>query len=219
MPALIPTTFVGRVVWLGRVPDRDASLRSEPLVEAALRLDGMEGEAHGGLTRPSCSRVARLHPRNTEIRNTRQLAVVSAEEMAETAAAMGLAAFDPAWSGASLVVEGLPDLSHLPPSSRLQAPDGATLVVDMANRPCHLPAAVIDEDAPGHGRAFKTAAKDRRGVTAWVEREGRLRLGDALRLFVPDQRAWRYLADARARPAPAAPRPTGTAAEAAAPPR
>ena len=201
MPALIPTAFVGRVAWLGVVRDRDAALRSAPAAEVAARFGGFEGEAHGGLTRPSCSRVTALHPKGTEIRNARQIAVVSAEEMAEVAAAMGLAAFDPAWSGASLVVEGLPDLSHLPPSSRLQGPDGTTLVVDMENRPCHLPAAAIDEDAPGFGRAFKAAAEGRRGVTAWVEREGTLRRGDALRLFVPDQRAWRHLDEARGRTA------------------
>jgi len=34
------------------------------------------------------------------------------------------------------------------------------------------------------------AAKGRRGVTAWVEREGRLAVGDALRLHIPDQPAW-----------------------------
>ena len=197
MPALIPTAFTARIAWLGRVPDRDASLRSEPLKEVAVGFAGFEGEAHGGLTRPSCSRVARLHPRGTEIRNARQIALVSAEEMAEVAARMGLDALDPAWSGASIVVEGLPDFSRLPPSARLQAPDGATLVVDMENRPCHLPARVIDEDAPGAGRAFKAAAKGRRGVTAWVEREGRLRLGDVLTLHIPDQRPWRHLDEAR----------------------
>lgn len=197
MPALISTEFAGRVVWLGHVPDREAALRSRPLEMVRVGLDGFEGEAHGGATRPSCSRVTALHPKGTEIRNTRQIAVASAEEMAEVAAAMGVAAFDPAWAGASLVLEGLPDLSHLPPSSRLQGPDGTTLVVDMENRPCHLPAAVIEEDAPGRGRAFKAAAKGRRGVTAWVERGGRLALGDALRLFVPDQRAWLHLDEAR----------------------
>ena len=205
MPALIPTPFTGRVAWLGRVPDRDASLRSEPLAEVVARLEGFEGEAHGGLTRPSCSRVRALYPRDTEIRNARQLAIVSAEELAEVAAAMGLAAFDPAWVGASMVLEGLPDFSHLPPSSRLQAPSGAVLTVDMENHPCHLPARVIEEDAPGLGRAFKAAARGRRGVTAWVEREGVLRLGDVLRLFVPDQRAWRHLEEARRPEAASAP--------------
>ena len=201
MPALIPTDFAARIIWLGVVPDREAALRSRPVEAVAVGFGGFEGEAHGGATRPSCSRVTALHPRGTEIRNTRQIAVVSAEEMGEVAAAMGLAAFDPAWAGASMVLEGLPDLSHLPPSSRLQAPGGTTLVVDMGNRSCHLPAAVIEEDAPGRGRAFKSAAKGRRGVTAWVEREGRLALGDALRLFVPDQRAWPHLKEARGRAA------------------
>jgi hypothetical protein len=190
MPALKPTDHVGTITWLGCVPDRDADLASIPREAMALRFSGPEGEAHGGLTRPSCSRVIALHPRGTEIRNARQLCVMSAEELAEIASALALDAFDPAWAGASLVLEGIPDLTHLPPSSRLQGPDGATLVVDMENRPCHLPAPVIERDAPGHGKAFKTAARGRRGVTAWVEREGRLTLGDAMRLFVPDQRAW-----------------------------
>ena len=197
MAALIPTHFSARIVWLGHVPDRDAALRSQPLDEVAVSLAGFEGEAHGGVTRPSCSRVRALHPRGTEIRNARQIAIVSAEELSEIAAGMGLASFDPTWAGASMVLEGLPDLSHLPPSSRLQAEDGTTLVVDMENRPCLLPVPVIEEDAPGHGRAFRGAAKGRRGVTALVERAGRLRLGDRLRLFVPDQRAWRHLDEAR----------------------
>ena len=97
---------------------------------------------------------------------------------------------NPAWVGASLVVEGIPDFTHVPPSARLQAPSGATLVIDMENQPCHLPAPIIDEDAPGHGRAFKQAAKDKRGVTAWVEREGPIKLGEKLRLHLPSQRPW-----------------------------
>lgn len=197
MPALIPTRFRGRVVWLGRVPDREAGLRSEPLDEVRVTLAGFEGECHGGVTRPSCSRVTALHPKGTEIRNARQIALASVEELAATAAAMGLPRLDPTLVGASLVLEGLPDLSHLPPSSRLQGPDGATLVIDMENRPCTLPVAPIEEDAPGHGRRFPAAAKGRRGATACVEREGRLRRGDVLRLFVPDQPAWAHLEEAR----------------------
>ena len=129
--------------------------------------------------------------RGTEIRNVRQLAVVSAEEMAEVAATMELAAIDYAWVGASLVLEGIPDLTHLPPSSRLQGPDGVTLVVDMENLPCQEPAVTIEKALPGQGKGFKAAAAGKRGVTAWVEREGVLRLGDVMTLHVPQQRAWR----------------------------
>ena len=63
----------------------------------------------------------------------------------------------------------------------------------MENRPCNFPAREIEKDEPGHGKAFKAAAKGRRGVTAWVEREGRLSIGDTLRLHVPDQRPWAHL--------------------------
>ena len=137
------------------------------------------------------------HPKGTEIRNVRQLSILSAEEMADIAARMGTEALDPAWLGVSLVLEGIPDFSHVPPSSRLQAASGATLVVDMENRPCHLPARVIEAHAPGVGARFKAAAKGRRGVTAWVEREGPVAIGDMLRLHIPDQPVWQELERAR----------------------
>ncbi|WP_126976891.1 MOSC domain-containing protein [Frigidibacter oleivorans] len=191
MPALKDSGVTGTVLWLGRVADRDAALASAAVEEMRLSFAGPEGEAHGGLTRPSCSRVLGLYPRGTEIRNTRQLSIVSQEDMDAIAGAMGLQRLDPALVGASVVVGGIGDFSHLPPSSRLQAAGGATLVVDMENRPCQLPARPIETAHPGFGARFKSAAKGRRGITAWVEREGVLRVGEALRLFVPDQPAWR----------------------------
>lgn len=192
MPALIPTDHTARVVWLGfqPVPVEKLVITSRPVEAMPLTFAGFEGEIHAGVTRPACSRVAKQHPRDTEIRNVRQLCVVSAEEMAEVARDMGLAAMDYAWVGASLVLEGIPDLTHLPPSSRLQGPDGVTLVVDMENLPCQEPAVTIEKALPGQGKGFKTAAAGKRGVTAWVEREGTLRLGDEVRLHIPAQRAW-----------------------------
>jgi len=198
MPALLPTDFTARVTWIGRVTDRKARLASAPLQEAQLVFGGIAGEAHGGITRPSCSRVISQYPRDTEIANVRQLSVVSAEELAATAAAMGVNHLEPAWIGASICLEGLPDLTALPPSSRLQAPSGATLVIDMENRPCMLPAKEIEASYPGKGKLFKSAARGRRGVTAWVEAEGQLRLGEELRLHIPDQPVWPHLAAARA---------------------
>ena len=193
MPALKATKIAGKIVWLGHVANRDAALASEPLESMELTFAGPKGEDHGGLTRASCSRVISQYPRGTEIRNVRQLSMVSAEQLAEIAAALDVEAFNPGWIGASVVIDGIPDFSHLPPSSRLQAPSGATVTVDMQNRPCHLPAPVIEADAPGKGKGFKTAAQGKRGVTAWVEREGRLHLGDTLTLHIPDQRAWQGL--------------------------
>ena len=190
MPALIRTETIGKIVWLGHVPDRDAALRSKPLDSMELSFAGFAGEDHAGLTRPSCSRVTQQYPKGTEIRNTRQICIVSAEEMAEVAQSIGVDHFNPEWCGAGIVIEGIPDFTHIPPSSRLQTSSGATLTVDMENQPCHLPAPVIESDAPGHGKAFKQAAKDKRGVTAWVEREGTIQLGDSVTLHIPGQRAW-----------------------------
>lgn len=199
MPALKPTDFHGRILWLGAQfqPVEKLVIRAEPVAEMPLTFAGFAGESHAGLTRPSCSRVLAQYPRNTEIRNTRQLCVVSAEEMAAVAAELGIADFDYAWVGASVVIEGIPDLTHLPPSSRLQAEGGATLVVDMENRPCQEPAVTIGKARPGMGKMFKAAAEGRRGVTAWVEREGVLRPGQSVRLHVPDQRPWAHLETAR----------------------
>jgi hypothetical protein len=192
MTVLMPTDHSARIVWLGtqRIPVKDLVITSEPLSEMPLTFAGYAGESHAGLTRPSCSRVLKQHPRGTTIRNTRQLCLVSAEEMAEVAATLGMDRFDYAWVGASVVLEGIPDFTHLPPSSRLQGPDGTTLVVDMLNEPCQEPAVTMAKATGGQGKAFKAAAKGKRGVTAWVEREGTLRLGDVLRLHIPQQRAW-----------------------------
>ncbi len=190
MPALVPTDHYGTITWLGRVPDRGASLRAQPVERLALTFAGPEGEAHGGLTRPSCSRVTSQYPKGTEIRNVRQLSILSAEEMTAIAGEMGIETLDPALVGATVVLSGIPDFTHIPPSSRLQSASGATVVVDMENRPCQLPGREIEAAAPGFGKAFQPAARGRRGVTAWVEREGMLMLGEPMRLHVPDQRAW-----------------------------
>lgn len=197
MSALIPTALTARVVWLGfqPAPVEKLVITSRPLTEMRLTFAGLSGEVHAGLTRPSCSRVTKQYPKGTEIRNVRQLCVVSAEEMAEVARDIGLERMDReslwAWVGASLVLEGIPDFTHLPPSARLQGPDGVTLVIDLENLPCQEPAVTINKALPGLGKGFKAAAKGKRGVTAWVEREGLLRLGDVVTLHVPAQRAWR----------------------------
>lgn len=190
MPALIATDHYATVTWLGRVTGTQQGIASVAAESLTLTLAGAEGEAHSGLTRPSCSRVMALYPRGTTIRNTRQLAIASAEDLRAIAGEMGLGHLAPEHLGLSVVLEGIADFSHVPPSSRLQADGGATLTIDMENRPCTLPSREIEAAHPGYGKAFKPAAAGRRGVVAWVEREGTLSLGERLRLHVPDQPAW-----------------------------
>ena len=191
MPALTPTDYTARITWLGRVIEGSSTMRSEPMSEAKARFGGFEGEAHSGITRPSCVRVTSQHPKGTTINNVRQLSVMSAEEIVQIASKMGLSDIDPTLLGVSMIIEGIADFTHVPPSSRLQCEaSGATISVDMLNRPCVLPGREIEMEHEGFGAKFKPAAVGMRGVTASVEREGLLRVGDIMRLHIPDQRAW-----------------------------
>ncbi|MEP5154964.1 MOSC domain-containing protein [Planktotalea sp.] len=193
MPALKPTEYYATVNWLGSVEDSSVNLTSQALDSMTVTFSGYDPEYHSGLTRPSCSRVIQQYPRDTKIRNSRQLSIVSQEELDLIAETMGLETLAPRLIGASVVIEGIPDWSHVPPSSRLIGEGGPGLVIDMENRPCHLPAPFIDAENPGLGRGFKAAAKGRRGVTASVEQVGTLKLGMKLRLHIPDQPLWSEL--------------------------
>lgn len=192
MPALIKTEHACEIIWLGAVTQRRGLEIETDLVSQTLDVswDGVPAGAHSGRTRASDSRVLQQHAKGTEIANVRQLTLVSAEDLDDIAQALKLDACAPEWLGANIVVRGLPDFSHIPPSSRLQADHGTTLIVDMQNFPCHQVGKTIERDRPGYGIKFKDVAKGRRGVTAWVERPGPLAVGDQLRLHVPSQRAW-----------------------------
>jgi len=62
----------------------------------------------------------------------------------------------------------------------LQNDAGTTLTIDMQNRPFDLSVAEIKVYHPEGEKRFKAGARGRRGLTAWVEREGQLRMYDQL---------------------------------------
>jgi MOSC domain-containing protein YiiM len=192
MSILTPTHIYARVVWLGVVRDRAVTLESERVATMPLTWEGPEGECHGGLTRPACSRVKLQHPRGAEIRNTRQLTILSAEELADVAREMDLPEIAPEWTGANVIVTGVPEFTMIPPGSRLVFGNGATIAVDMENGPCRFVAEVIEGRHPGKGMAFPRIAAHRRGVTGWVERPGVIAPGDEARLHVPPQRIYAH---------------------------
>ena len=191
MPSLKPTHYTAEVVWLGSVmtDDRD-ELMSPARAALDLTFEGVVGTFHAGVTRGSCSRVKSQYAVGTPIKNERQLSIISQEEIDLIAAEMGVETLDPARLGATMVVKGIPDFTHVPPSSRLQAPSGATMTVDMENRPCQFPAKSLVLDHGDAAKTFKPAAKNLRGVCAWVAAEGRVAVGDTLTLHIPDQPAW-----------------------------
>lgn len=193
MPVLTPTDHYATITWLGYVPHRNGpEIVTEPLDQMTIGWGGCEGDVHSGVTRASCSRVLPQFPRGTEIANARALSITCADETAQVAQKMGLDGLRPEWLGTSIELRGIPDFSYLPPSSRLQADSGATLVVDLNNRPCQFPAKTIDQHHPGFGKSYMRAAAGLRGVVVRVERPGSVKVGDRLRLHVPDQRPWAH---------------------------
>ncbi len=190
MPLMTKIGASGRVEALLKNADRKTGLEKSRAPTLSLRFEGIEGDCHSGLTRPSDVRTIRQYPRDTPIRNVRQLTLLSLEELAEIAAIMAIPEVKPEWVGANLVTSGIPDLTFLPPSSRLQFPSGATIVVDMENEPCRYPAEITASHNPQAKVGFVKAAKHKRGITAWVEREGDVHLGDQITIWIPPQRLY-----------------------------
>lgn len=184
-PAL---TLVGRVEGVF-VVDSEA-VQSTPRAELHLTYAGVVGDRHEGLLRPSGAREP-WYPRGTKMRNERQVSILSVEELAAIAGALALPTLPAAWIGANLALSGVPHLSRLPPRTLLMFPSGATIRVDGDNGPCRKSGAAIARLHPDRSDvefAFVKAAADRRGLVGWVEREGVVRPGDAVKL-----RTWRQL--------------------------
>ena len=96
-----------------------------------------------------------------------------------------------------MLVEGIAGLSMLPAGTLLLFEGGATLKVDFQNAPCKVSGAAIADHYPDCDRAslalgFVTVAKCRRGLTAWVERPGKIAVCEAVRVQTPEQ--WVYSA-------------------------
>lgn len=151
---------------------------------------GFDGDSHTGLSRKSCVRVKRQYKVGTTIRNTRQISIVSVEELQTIADNMNIEAIQPEWLGANLCLSGVPEFTKIPPATRLLFSSGACLVVDVENEPCNYPAEIIEQHHPGSGKLFVKNAMGIRGVTAWVEREGKIERGDTVEVHVPPQRLW-----------------------------
>jgi len=95
---------------------------SKPASELELTYEGIPGDFHLGLTRKSGGREP-WYKRGTEMRNERQVSILSVEELAEISQAMSVNV-EPGWIGANLVLQGIDHLSYLPPRTLLMFEGG-----------------------------------------------------------------------------------------------
>lgn len=164
-----------------------AEIISTPLEQVRVTEAGFEGDRHAGMTRPAGGRDPQS-AQGREVRNTRQVSIVSDEELAEIARRLDVPAVEPHLLGANLSLRGIEDLSRLERGSRLIFAGGVELVVDAENQPCTAPGKALaarypDQDALA--TRFPKEALRLRGLVGWVERPGVIRLEEDVTVQPP----------------------------------
>lgn len=160
----------------------DSQLPAQQVDQVEVTLEGFVGDKHAGLTMRAGS-SQKLYPKGAEVRNVRQVSLVSVEELDEISQRLGIPHIRPEWVGANLLISGVPDLTQLRPGSRFYFADGAGLVVEGENLPCTTAGGSLQAHYPdieGLANKFPKQAIGKRGIVAWVERAGRIRPGEAV---------------------------------------
>jgi hypothetical protein len=184
----MPPPLTGHTVrvLLGAEPKR---VPTREVPEVRLSLEGVVGDRHAGLTRKADVRTP-WFPRGALVRNSRQVSLVSTEELALIAAALEVPQVQASWLGANLELSGVPRLTRLPPGTRLFFPEDAVLMMEGENTPCRKAGRALEPfypERPALASRFVKAAHQRRGLVGWVERPGIIRPGDAVRVLLPPQ--------------------------------
>lgn len=157
-----------------------------------LSFEGIQGDRHAGTTRCAGAREP-WYPRGTAMRNDRQLTLLAPDELKATADALDIPEIRPEWIGGNLLVSGIADLTWLPPRTLLFFAGGVTLKIDGENIPCRVAGRSIAEHHENRADVelgFVKAAQHRRGLVAWVERPGRIDVGERVEARLPEH--WIY---------------------------
>ncbi len=156
------------------------SLPSSAVDEVEVKWEGFVGDKHFGLTTKAGS-SQKPYTKGAEVRNVRQVSIVSVEELKQVAEYMSLPAIEPAWVGANLMLSGVPGLTQLPSGSRLYFENGVGIVVEGENMPCTTAGGSLQDQYPNRPditSAFPKMAIGKRGLVAWVEKPGIIRKGE-----------------------------------------
>lgn len=182
----------GKAKLVATLRTRGKTFVTERVDRLSLTLAGIPGDRHSGFHKAAGVREKNLYPAGTPIVNLRQWSAVSVEELGAIAQNMQLDEVLPEHLGANFVFEGIPDLTQLPPFTRIRigkAPHQATLVVYEENLPCRHPQEAMEKDGITFaGQPFPKAAIGKRGLVGWVEKGARVTPGDPVVVFIPKGR-------------------------------
>ncbi len=167
---------------------------TEAVSELAQLFTGIPGDFHAGHTRKSGGREP-WYPRGTEIRNERQVSILAPDELRTVARRLDIPELKPEWIGGNLLLEGIPNLTMLPPRTMLFFDAGVTIKIDGDNGPCRVSGRSIASHYQGRQdieTEFSKQAKHMRGLVGWVEKEGAIKVGEGFEARIPPQ--WTYKA-------------------------
>jgi MOSC domain-containing protein YiiM len=120
--------------------------------------------------------------------NHRQWSAVSTEEVEELCADLSIETpFQPGALGENLRLSG-PPLADIPAGAVLEFPSGARLLVAGQNDPCVNAALELSRTyGPAVGQHFVKRAWGRRGIVGTVLAVGVVRVGDEVRVLLPEE--------------------------------
>lgn len=187
-----PQKVRGTIAGLFKAEGTD--FQTSAVSELALTFEGIPGDVHAGHTRRSGAREP-WYERGTEMRNERQLSILSTKEMRTVARRMEIPELKSEWIGGNLLLEGISNLTRLPPRTVLFFDSGATIRIDGDNLPCRVAGRSIAAQFDGREdleMAFPKQSDGMRGLVAWVEKEGTIKVGEGFEARIPPQ--WIYQA-------------------------
>lgn len=182
----------GSVAGLFVAEGRDFITR--PVDTLPLTFEGIPGDFHSGHTRRSGGREP-WYERGTEMRNERQLSMLSPEELRLIARRLDVPEIKAEWIGGNLLLDGITSFTMLPPRTLLFFEGGVTIKIDGDNGPCRLSGRSIQEQYEGRKDIelnFPRQAQHLRGLVGWVEKPGEIHVGEAFEARLPPQ--WVYQA-------------------------
>lgn len=198
-PALMPEEFRvapkfkvdGKVEGVFRTasPDDFQTTAAESL---ELTFEGVPGDRHAGFTRKSGGREP-WYPRGTDMCNERQVSILAVDELSEVAARMEIDDLKSEWIGGNILISAIPNLTRIPPRTRLVFEGGTVIRVDGDNAPCRFAGAAIAANYPGReglDLLFPKVARGLRGLVGYVEKAGVIRSGETVTAHIPEQ--WIY---------------------------
>ena len=134
--SIVPAqTLKGRVA--GVYSALEGAFESLAVERLTLTYDGIPGDKHAGILRPSGAREP-WYPRGTEMRNERQLTILGEDDLAEVAKDLGVERIAPEWIGGNILLTGIPRVSLLPARTILMFEGGVSVRIDGDNGPCRI---------------------------------------------------------------------------------